>query len=109
MNEPDLLRRVERDGVRWIRFAYCDLAGISRCKAIHVSQLPYKLVEGVSLSRAQFALNALNALNALDALDNLVHVPGLRPVGEVRLHADPSGASRTARSCRHLPRRIRLG
>jgi glutamine synthetase len=88
-----LLKQVEQDCVELVRFAYCDLAGISRCKAVHVSQLEHKLVEGVSLSRAQMALNVV---------DDLVAVGGMEPVGEIRLIADPgsyalgSEASRSA-------------
>jgi glutamine synthetase len=46
----ELTERVQADQVSLLRFAYCDLAGITRCKAIHVSQLPDKLVSGVGLT-----------------------------------------------------------
>jgi hypothetical protein len=49
-NRTELTERVQADQVSLLRFAYGDLAGITRCKAIHVSQLPDKLVSGVGLT-----------------------------------------------------------
>jgi len=46
----ELTERVQADQVSLLRFSYCDLAGITRCKAVHVSQLPDKLVSGVGLT-----------------------------------------------------------
>ena len=69
----ELIERVQADQVSLLRFAYCDLAGITRCKAIHVSQLPDRLVSGVGLTRAQMALNVL---------DELIDIEGMVPVGE---------------------------
>ena len=43
--------------------------------------LASKLVEGVSLTRAQ---------TAIDLLEQLVHVEGMEPVGEIRLVPDPA-------------------
>src|SRR5664279_6384726 len=76
---PGLTERVQADEVSLLRFAYCDLAGITRCKAIHVSQLPDKLVSGTGLTRAQMALNVL---------DELIDIEGMAPVGEIRLLPD---------------------
>ena len=75
----ELTERVHADQVSLLRFAYCDLAGITRCKAIHVSQLPDRLVSGVGLTRAQMALNVL---------DELIDIEGMVPVGEIRLLPD---------------------
>ncbi len=75
-----LWERIEREQVSLLRFAYCDLAGITRCKAVHVPQLPDKLVTGAGLTRAQMALNVL---------DELIDIDGMIPVGEVRLLPDP--------------------
>jgi glutamine synthetase len=67
--------------VRLVRFEYCDVSGVARAKAIHVDQLAHKLVEGVSLTRAQMAI---------DLLEQLVPVEGMEPVGEIRLVPDPA-------------------
>lgn len=75
----ELVERITADEVSLLRFAYCDLAGITRCKAIHVSQLPDKLVSGTGLTRAQMALNVL---------DELIDIEGMAPVGEIRLLPD---------------------
>ena len=74
-----IVRKAEQEGVTMIRFAYCDLGGVTRCKAVHVSQLASKLVEGVSLSRAQMSMNIL---------DELADVDEMTPVGEIRLVPD---------------------
>jgi len=75
----ELTDRIRADEVGLLRFAYCDLAGITRCKAIHVSQLPDRLISGVGLTRAQMALNVL---------DELIDIEGMAPVGEIRLLPD---------------------
>ena len=76
----DAVERARQAGVRLIRFEYCDVSGIARAKSIHVDQLAHKLVEGVSLTRAQMAI---------DMLEQLVPVEGMEPVGEIRLVPDP--------------------
>jgi glutamine synthetase len=65
--------------VRLVRFEYCDVSGIARTKTVHVDQLEHKLLEGVSLTRAQMAI---------DLLEQLVPVEGMEPVGEIRLVPD---------------------
>ena len=67
-------------GVKLIRFEYCDVSGVARSKAIHVAQLEHKLLEGVSLTRAQMAINLL---------EDPVFIEGMEPVGEIRLVPDP--------------------
>ena len=67
--------------VRLIRFEYCDVSGVARTKAIHVDQLEHKLLEGVSLTRAQMAINLL---------EQVVPIEGMEPVGEIRLVPDPA-------------------
>ena len=73
--------RAREAGVRLIRFEYCDVSGVARTKSIHVDQLDHKLVEGVSLTRAQMAI---------DLLEQLVPIEGMEPVGEIRLVPDPA-------------------
>jgi glutamine synthetase len=46
-----------------------------------VAQLEHKLLEGVSLTRAQMSINLL---------EQVVHIEGMEPVGEIRLVPDPS-------------------
>ena len=68
-------------GVKLVRFEYCDVSGVARTKAIHIDQLAGKLHEGVSLTRAQMAI---------DLCEQLVDIPGMEPVGEIRLVPDPA-------------------
>jgi glutamine synthetase len=70
----------EQAGVKLVRFEYCDVSGVARTKAVHVTQLAHKLVEGVGLTRAQMSINLLEAV---------IDVAGMEPVGEIRLVADP--------------------
>ncbi|HUW87201.1 MAG TPA: glutamine synthetase family protein [Candidatus Paceibacterota bacterium] len=79
MNIQEVVAAAQRSGVKLIRFEYCDLSGVARTKAIHVAQLEHKLLEGVSLTRAQMSINML---------EQMVHVGGMEPVGEIRLVPD---------------------
>src|SRR5258707_9114399 len=81
MDAKDVVAAARRAGVKLVRFEYCDVSGVARTKAVHVSQLERKLVEGVSLTRAQMAINLL---------EQLIHVDGMEPVGEIRLVPDPA-------------------
>ncbi|MGY1634315.1 glutamine synthetase family protein [Geodermatophilus sp. SYSU D01186] len=81
MTGTDVLAAARRRDLRLVRFEWCDVSGIAHSKAVHVSQLPHKLVEGVGLTRAQMAINQL---------EQLVHVEGMEPVGEIRLLPDPA-------------------
>jgi glutamine synthetase len=80
MDVMDVVAAALRGGVKLIRFEYCDVSGVARTKAVHLSQLERKLTEGVSLTRAQMAINLL---------EQLIHVEGMEPVGEIRLVPDP--------------------
>ena len=81
MDVHDVVAAARQDNTRLVRFEYCDLSGVARSKAIHVAQLEHKLVEGVSLTRAQMAINVL---------EQLVDIDGMEPVGEIRLVPDPT-------------------
>lgn len=81
MNAHDVLAAARRDGIKLIRFEYCDVSGVARTKAIHVAQLQHKMIEGVSLTRGQMAINLL---------EQLIDIPGMEPVGEIRLVPDPT-------------------
>lgn len=81
MNAKEVVAAARRAGVKLIRFEYCDVSGVARTKAIHIAQLEHKLVEGVSLTRAQMSINML---------EQVIHIEGMEPVGEIRLVPDPA-------------------
>jgi glutamine synthetase len=76
----DAVQQAQSAGVQLVRFLYVDFAGVTRAKALHVSQLADKLREGTGLTRAMMAMNVL---------DQLQEVEGMEPVGEIRLVPDP--------------------
>ncbi len=76
----DAVQQAQSAGVQLVRFLYVDFAGVTRAKALHVSQLSDKLREGTGLTRAMMAMNVL---------DQLQEVEGMEPVGEIRLVPDP--------------------
>jgi glutamine synthetase len=76
----EVVSEARRLGVTLIRFEYCDVSGVARCKAVHVARLADKMREGVNLTRAQMAINLL---------EQVVHIEGMEPVGEIRLVPDP--------------------
>lgn len=76
-----LLRRVAADGVRLLRFQYCDPSGVIRGKQAHAARLPGAVRAGLGLTRAQ---------NAINVFDDLVPIPDLEPVGELRIRPDPA-------------------
>jgi glutamine synthetase len=77
----DLAERAERAGTRIVRFCFCDYSGIVHAKAVHAGVLGRKLAEGVGSTLAQTALNVR---------DDLIDIPQMPPVGEVRLVPDPA-------------------
>jgi glutamine synthetase len=81
MDQREVVAAARRAGARLIRFEYCDVSGVTRAKAVAVSQLEGKLTEGVGLTRAQMSI---------DMLEQMVHVEGMEPVGEIRLVPDPA-------------------
>ncbi|MEP7026622.1 MAG: glutamine synthetase family protein, partial [Actinomycetota bacterium] len=79
MDHREVVAAARRAGAKLVRFEYCDVSGVARAKAVHISQLEHKLVEGVGLTRAQMSINLL---------EQMMHVDGMEPVGEVRLVPD---------------------
>jgi glutamine synthetase len=77
----EVLATADEAGVKLVRFLYCDYAGIIRTKVVHRSILERKLSEGVGVTFAQMALNVR---------DELVDIPEMPPVDEVRLVPDPA-------------------
>lgn len=80
MDASDVLQRVREEQIRQVRFLYCDNGGLIRGKATHVSGLADRLTSGIGLTVA---------MQAFSAQDELATVPGLGPVGEIRLAPDP--------------------
>lgn len=80
-----VVARAREDGVRLVRFLYCDPSGVIRGKNVHVDRLAGRMREGVGLTRAQ---------NAVNMLEQLVPVEGMAPVGEIRIVPDPDTYSR---------------
>jgi glutamine synthetase len=72
-------RKVRSDGVRFVRFLYCDTSGVIRGKAVHVDKLVERIRGGIGLTVAMPAMNILDQLQPVD---------GLGPVGEIRLVPD---------------------
>ncbi|HKF79094.1 MAG TPA: glutamine synthetase family protein [Candidatus Dormibacteraeota bacterium] len=72
--------RAEADGLRLVRFLYCDLDGVIRGKATGLSSLGERLETGIGLTVA---------MQAFSMLDHLADVEGMGPVGEIRLVPDP--------------------
>jgi glutamine synthetase len=75
-----VLREAQEAHLRQVRFLYCDNGGLIRGKATHVASLAERLVSGIGLTMA---------MQAFSAQDELASVPGLGPVGEIRLVPDP--------------------
>ncbi len=80
MNPTQVLNEIEAKNIRLVRFLYCDPSGVIRGKTAHASQMKNKIVEGVGLTRAQHAINLF---------EDLVAIPKMEPVGEVRVIPDP--------------------
>ena len=79
--EGDLVERARLQGTRIVRFLFCDYSSIVHAKAVGSGSLRRKLTEGVGSTRAQMALNVR---------DELIDIPQMPPVGEVRLVPDPA-------------------
>jgi glutamine synthetase len=76
----DVINHLQDSGVKLVRFLYCDYGGIIRTKVVHHSIVERKLHEGVNITFGQVALNVR---------DELVDIPEMPPVDEVRLVPDP--------------------
>jgi glutamine synthetase len=83
----EVVSRARDDGVRLVRFLYCDPSGVIRGKNVHIDRLAVRMREGVGLTRAQ---------NAVNMLEDFVAIEGLEPVGEIRLVPDPGTYSTRA-------------
>jgi glutamine synthetase len=75
-----VVRRAEAEGLRLVRFLYCDHDSVIRGKASGIAGLAGRLESGIGLTVA---------MQAFSLLDRLAPVEGMGPVGEIRLVPDP--------------------
>jgi glutamine synthetase len=75
-----VVAQCEAAGVRLVRFLWCDNGGIVRGKLVPTEHLAERMRTGVGLTVA---------MQAMSSLDQLQPVPGMGPVGEVRMVPDP--------------------
>jgi glutamine synthetase len=75
----DVVRQVEEEGLRLVRFLWCGNDGTVRAKASAARGLEGRLRTGIGVTVGMQAMNAL---------DQLQPVEGMGPVGEVRLVPD---------------------
>jgi glutamine synthetase len=80
VNREQVLARAHAEGVRLVRFLYCDNANIVRGKTVHAGALADFLESGVGLTVA---------MQGFCLTERLAPGSALGPVGEVRLIADP--------------------
>jgi glutamine synthetase len=89
----EVARRADEAGLRLVRFLWCGNDGTIRAKASSLHGLEGRIRSGIGLTVAMQAMNGL---------DQLQPVPGMGPVGEIRLVPDPD-------TFRVLPYAPRLG
>jgi glutamine synthetase len=73
-------RRAMQEHALLTRFLYVDHGGVVRGKAAAISRLAERIESGIGHTRAMMAMSMM---------DELSPVPGMGPVGEVRLKPDP--------------------
>src|SRR5919204_4735987 len=95
MDAQTILGRVRSEGVRSVRFLYCDHGNIIRGKASHTSALADLLDSGIGLTVA---------MQAFCLTEHLAPTTHLGPVGEIRLVPD----ARTFTVLPYAPREARL-
>src|SRR5258708_37509215 len=71
-----VLARIRTEGVRSVRFLYCDHANVIRGKAAHASAVADFLDSGIGLTVA---------MQGVSLIDHLAPTTHLGPVGELRL------------------------
>ncbi len=79
MNAKQVAEKARADGLRLVRFLYCDNDGVVRGKASGISDLETRLERGIGLTVA---------MQAFTQLDHLASFEGMGPVGEIRLVPD---------------------
>lgn len=78
--DKELLKNLDKLGIRFVRILWCDNANIIRGKAVHRGTLSEYIKHGVGISAAQQAVPVM--------YDAPVPESGLSPVGEIRLVPD---------------------
>jgi glutamine synthetase len=81
MDAQTILARARSDGVRSVRFLYCDHANVIRGKSAHVAALGDFLASGIGLTVA---------MQGFCLTEHLAPGTHLGPVGEIRLAPDPA-------------------
>ncbi|MEW6495332.1 MAG: glutamine synthetase family protein [Cyanobacteriota bacterium] len=76
----EILKSLDKAGIRFVRILWCDNANIIRGKAVHRGALSEYFTHGVGISAAQQAIPVMYDAPATES--------GLGPVGEVRLIPD---------------------
>ncbi|TMM14795.1 MAG: glutamine synthetase [Actinobacteria bacterium] len=79
MTAGELVKKADEAGLRLVRFLWCGNDGTVRAKASGRHGLKGRLQSGIGLTVA---------MQAMSSLDQLQPVPGMGPVGEVRLVPD---------------------
>jgi len=79
VDADEVVRRAEDEDLKLVRFLWCGNDGTIRAKASGRNGLKERLTSGIGLTYGMFAMNVL---------DQLQPIPGLGPVGEVRLVPD---------------------
>ena len=80
MNKDQVIAACQVEGVRLVRFLYCDNGCTIRGKLVPIDRLASRIDGGQGLTVAMQAMNML---------DQLQPVEGMGPVGEIRLVPDP--------------------
>src|SRR5689334_7903367 len=75
-----VMERTRQEEIRLVRFLYADHGGIIRGKAAGTARLQERISSGIGHTVAMMAMSML---------DQLQPVPGMGPVGEVRIVPDP--------------------
>ena len=75
-----VMERTRQEEIRLVRFLYADHGGIIRGKAAGTARLRERMSSGIGHTVAMMAMSML---------DQLQPVPGMGPVGEVRIVPDP--------------------
>jgi glutamine synthetase len=81
VNQDEVLARVQADGVRLVRFLYCDNGNMVRGKAAHASALADFIDAGIGLTVA---------MQGFTITEHIASGSALGAVGEIRLVPDPA-------------------
>ena len=60
MKLEEIVQQAHDNNVRLFAFMYCDIGGIIRTKATHISSLARRLVSGIGVSLAMQAMSGMD-------------------------------------------------